>query len=90
MHKAKIEFENLRVEMARANIGVKEIAETIGTNRDTASRKLSRKSPIQLAEAFAIRDKYFPELTLSYLFREISGEYIAVTRIGNSLHQTAS
>lgn len=71
---AKIEYENLRAEMARANIGIGDIAETIGKNRDTASRKLAMKSPFLLAEAFAIRDKYFPGMEIGYLFREaISG-----------------
>lgn len=67
---AKIEYENLRAEMARANVSVADIAETIGTNRDTAGRKLARKSPFLLSEAFAIRDKYFPGMEIGYLFRE--------------------
>lgn len=70
MKPTNIEYVNLRVEMARENIGVADIAQAIGKNRGTASRKLSRKSPILLAEAFAIRDKFFPNMDVAYLFKE--------------------
>ncbi len=68
MRKAGIAYKNLRVEMARGNIGVKDIAETCGYNRDTLARKLSKKSPINLDEAFQIQQKFFPELDIRYLF----------------------
>ena len=67
---AKIEYENLRAEMARANIGIGDIAQTIGRNRDTAGRKLAMKAPFLLSEAFAIRDKYFPGMEIGCLFKE--------------------
>lgn len=68
MRKAGIAYKNLRVEMARCNIGIKDIAETCGYNRDTLARKLSKKSPINLDEAFQIQQKIFPELDIRYLF----------------------
>lgn len=67
---ANIEFSNLRAEMARKGITVQEIADSIGVNRDTAARKLSRKSPIALSEAFLIERKFFMGLGVSYLFSE--------------------
>ncbi len=68
MRKSSIVFENLRAEMSRKNIGLAEIAEVIGCNRDTISRKLSMKSPINLDEAFKIQSVFFPNEDLRYLF----------------------
>ena len=39
-------------------------------NRDTLSRKLSGKSPLYLDEAFKIQRMFFPDLDVSYLFRQ--------------------
>lgn len=70
MRKAGIAYDNLRVEMARQNIGVIDIAKGCGYNRDTLARKLSKKSHIYLSDAFAIQRKFFPELDLRYLFAD--------------------
>lgn len=70
MRKAGIAYENLRVEMARHNIGIMDIARECGYNRDTLARKLSKKTHIYLSDAFTIQRKFFPELDLRYLFGE--------------------
>lgn len=67
---ACIEFKNLKAEMARNSITIKEIAESIGVTRDTLSNKLKRKTPIALDEAFAINRIFFPEQDIHYLFNE--------------------
>ncbi len=67
---ANIEFSNLRAEMARMGITVQDIADSIGVNRDTAARKLSRKSPLTLNEAFRIEKSFFCGLGVPYLFAE--------------------
>lgn len=54
--------------MGRKNIGVCEIAKAIGYNRDTLARKLSRKSPLNLDDAFKIQTIVFPDLDIRYLF----------------------
>lgn len=77
---ANIEFSNLRAEMARNGITVQEIADAIGVNRDTASRKLSRKSPLTLGEAFIIQRTFFKELGVPYLFEEAISEKVQSTR----------
>ncbi len=71
MRQPVIAFENLRVEMARANIGVKDMAECWGCNRDTAARKLSLRSPVMLGEAFKAQRTFFPDKTVQFLFKEI-------------------
>ena len=68
-----IKYENMRVEMARKGIGVQDIAKCLDKNRDTVGRKLARKSPLQLDEAFIIRDTFFPDCDISYLFKEAMG-----------------
>lgn len=67
---ANIAFCNLRAEMARKRISIADIAKVIGVNRDTAGKKLARKAPIQLDEAFVIRNNFFPECEVNYLFAE--------------------
>lgn len=68
MAQSNIAFENLRAEMGRRNIGIKDIADACSFNRDTLSRKLSRKSALNLDEAFTIQKVVFPELDIRYLF----------------------
>lgn len=63
-----IAFDNLRAEMARKNICIQDIAKICGYNRDTLARKLSKKSPINLDEAFDIQSKVFPDMDVRYLF----------------------
>ena len=57
--KNNIAFKNLRAEMGRNNIGIKDIAEVCGFNRDTLARKLSKKTPLNLDEAFRFQIKKF-------------------------------
>lgn len=71
---ANIQFSNLRAEMARNGVTVQDIADSISVNRDTAARKLSRKSPITLDEAFKIERKFFKGLGIPYLFSESMDE----------------
>ena len=65
-----IQFSNLRAEMARSGVTIQDVADSIGVNRDTAARKLARKSPITLDEAFKIERKFFCGLGITYLFAE--------------------
>ena len=68
MRANNVAYPNLRAEMSRKNIGVLDIARALGTNRDTVSRRLSRRTSISLDEAFNIQQKFFPEFDLLYLF----------------------
>lgn len=63
-----ITYPNLRAEMGRKNLGIGDMAKVTGINRDTLSRKLSKKSPIYLDEAFLIQRTVFPTLDVKYLF----------------------
>lgn len=68
MRNGNIAFDNLRAEMGRKNVGIRDLAKAIGVNRDTLARKLSKKSPIYLDEAFRIQQTMFPDLDIKYLF----------------------
>jgi len=68
MRPSNIAYPNLRAEMGRKNLGIVEMATELKYNRDTLARKLSKKSQIDLAEAFDIQEKFFPEYDLRYLF----------------------
>lgn len=70
MFYAAVKYENLRAEMARQRLTLKQISDTIHMNRDTLSRKLSGKSPLYLDEAFYIQKAFFPEMNVEYLFKE--------------------
>lgn len=68
MNYSSIAFENLRVEMARENLGIGQMAKALHIGRDTLSRKLSKRSPLYLDEAFQIRDCFFSSCGIEYLF----------------------
>lgn len=72
MRTPNIAFSNLRAEAARNGVEVKDFALAAGVNRDTMGKKLSRKSPIALNEAFAIQKTFFPNLDIAYLFKELA------------------
>lgn len=63
-------YENMRIEMARKDLTILDVAQNIGMNRETLSRKLSGRSPISLVEAFNIQQKCFPEIDIRILFKE--------------------
>lgn len=75
MWQNSIAYPNLRAEMSRKGIGIGDMAQALHFNRDTLSRKLSRKSPLSLEDAFHIQQKVFPEQDVRYLFAESPGTY---------------
>ena len=67
----KIIFSDLRAEMARNNVRIKDMANALGVTRDTMGLKLSGKSPLKLDEAFKINRDFFPNKSLWELFKEL-------------------
>lgn len=61
-------FPNLRAEMARVGIKTKHIMELLEVNRRTAQNRLNGKVPPTLPEMLKIRDAFFPDMTIDYLF----------------------
>ena len=60
---------NLKKEMAGADISVEAVAATLNVHRNTAANKIDGTTKITFEEAVAIRDKFFPDMGLEYLFK---------------------
>ena len=72
-----IAYPNLRAEMSRRNLSIGEISERIEMRRETLGRKLSKKSPLSLREAFLIQTTFFPDSNVRYLFTEDGEESVS-------------
>lgn len=63
-------FPNLKAEMARLGITVKEIAEKINTDKAWLENRLNGKCVMPIETAFAIWQNCFPKMKLDYLFAQ--------------------
>lgn len=65
--KPKSCFPNLLAEMARRGLTISGMAEELGCARDTLARNFN--GSLRIDEALRIRDRYFPDCSLDYLFK---------------------
>lgn len=63
-------YKNLEAEIVRHDISKEDIAHTINKSYQTIMLKLSGKYSFTLDEALDIRNSYFPEFSLDYLFQK--------------------
>lgn len=62
-------MKNLEAEMTRYGITVRDICSAIGARQERTVRyKIRGDHPFSLPEAFKIRDAFFPDMKLEYLF----------------------
>lgn len=61
-------YPNLKAEMARLNIGVKDLMVVTGKSRAGVSNNLNGRGCFSVGESIAIRDNLFPNLSIDYLF----------------------
>lgn len=61
-------FPNLKAEMARAGITNEHIAEVLQLNASTVSAKLNQYDRLKFCECMKIKNAFFPELGIEYLF----------------------
>nr|DAX63388.1 MAG TPA: SOS-response transcriptional repressor [Caudoviricetes sp.] len=61
-------YKNLEAELARNGITRIDIAEVLQLNISTVSNKLTIPKRLKLYEAVKIKEAFFPDLTLDYLF----------------------
>ena len=61
-------YPNLKAEMARSNVAVKDLMVVTGKSRAGVSNNLNGRGRFSIDEAVAIRDLLFPNLTIDYLF----------------------
>lgn len=67
-----MEYSNLIGEIAKAHINYVDIASLLNISRDTLRFKLQGKRPFTIDEAFAIKNKYFPDKPFEQLFARTS------------------
>jgi len=63
-------YRNLEAELAREGIHKKEIADVWDCRIATVYDKLNGKTPVKLDEAMEVKNHFFPELTIEYLFKK--------------------
>lgn len=61
-------YPNLVAEMARIGITEKDLAAVAEKSPDTIRNWLRGKTEIPFGKAIVIRDRYFPQTTLEYLY----------------------
>ncbi len=61
-------YPNLKAEMARYNIEIKEIMEVTGKSRAAVSNNLNGRGSFSVDEAIKINRIIFPALSIDYLF----------------------
>lgn len=66
-------YANLEAEMTRVGIKNEDLAKVIGRDERTVRNKRAGVTEFTLNETLAIRGKFFPNMTLEYLF-ERSGD----------------
>lgn len=63
-------YQNLQAEMARRNVTKRDIAQALHKDGRTIRNRFNGSAPFTIPEAFAIRDQFFPGVSLDYLFQD--------------------
>lgn len=63
-----MQYLNLIGEMAKRKVKNESIAQELGIHRNSVYNKLNGESSFSVDEAIRIRDTFFPDLELEYLF----------------------
>lgn len=63
-------MENLKEALRQKHITVDMVATLLGIHRNTASSKVNGTTEFTVQEALMIKDSFFPEYELSYLFQK--------------------
>lgn len=62
-------LNNLRGQLVSCGVKQYEVAEFLGMTASNFNRKLAETVPFTRDEMFAIKERYFPEQTVDYLFQ---------------------
>lgn len=62
-------YPNLKAEMARHNISLQSLADTIGRTKRCISKRLAGESPFTVEEAIKIQEQLFKGCSIQYLFK---------------------
>ncbi len=61
-------YKNLVAEMAKKSIAKRTMAKHLNLCETTLQNKIKGKSSFNIEESFAIKERFFPDLELQYLF----------------------
>lgn len=61
-------YINLKAEMIRRNVSVSDIARAAGKSVSATSKNINGKGDLTVEEGLEIRDKFFADLSMDYLF----------------------
>lgn len=64
-----VNLSNLEAEMKRKGVSRSDIADTINVSYRTIHAKFNGESEWSYADCVKVRDKYFPDMSLEYLFQ---------------------
>lgn len=64
----RLPLNNLKGELVRKGISQGEVASFLSTQTSTVNKKLNGHIPFTISEAFRIKNEFFPEFTVDYLF----------------------
>lgn len=65
---------NLKGEMAKKGVTIEEISKLLQIHRNSVANKINGDSAFTIDEAFKIKNRYFPMLSLNYLFSKEEDE----------------
>ena len=63
-------MSNLAAEMARYGVSLSDIQTVLGCTDKTARNKLGGVTEFSISEAMKLRDTYFPNMRIEYLFAQ--------------------
>ena len=63
-----MKYSNLKAELARKGVSMEEVSKALEIHRNSVANKINGDTPFTVEEAFKIQKKYFPKLSLDYLF----------------------
>ena len=61
-------YTNLKEKMAGRNVKIEDVANLLEIHRNSAANKINGSSSFSIEESFKVRDAFFPDLELDYLF----------------------
>lgn len=64
-----LNLRNLEAEMKRKGISRSDIADTLNVSYRTVHSRFNGESEWSYTDCVKVRDKYFPDMTLEYLFQ---------------------
>lgn len=67
-------YRNLKAEMARENITIKNLMDVTGKSRAGISNNLNGRGRFSVDDSLAIRNAFFPKLSIDYLFENDDSE----------------